>query len=51
MVTLGYRDDIQDDLAVPLIRHLLAMLPFCYVVHELLVRLNDRVKLDPRHTA
>merc|ERR1712232_1408995 len=41
MVALGYPGEIQDDLAVRWIWWFLAMIPFCYVVYELVVGLNE----------
>merc|ERR1711963_738026 len=41
MVALGYPGEIQDDLAVRWIWWFLAMIPFCYVVYELVVGLSE----------
>jgi len=41
MVALGYPGEIQDDLAVRWQWWALAMIPFCYVVYELVVGLSD----------
>jgi bacteriorhodopsin len=41
MVALGYPGEIQDDLLVRWVWWFLAMLPFCYVVYELVVGLNE----------
>nr|AIN36550.1 rhodopsin [Alexandrium fundyense] len=44
MVALGYPGEIQDDLTVRWVWWGLAMIPFCYVVYELVVGLNDATK-------
>ena len=41
MVALGYPGEVQDDLTVRWIWWFLAMIPFCYVVYELVVGLSE----------
>merc|ERR1712023_565819 len=47
MVVLGYPGEIQDDLAVRWIWWFLAMIPFCYVVYDLVVGLSEATDKQP----
>merc|ERR1712039_89530 len=47
MVALGYPGEIQDDDAVRWIWWFLAMIPFCYVVHTLVVGLGEATDRQP----
>ena len=51
MVALGYPGEIQDDLMVRWFWWALAMVPFCYVVYELVVGLKEATSKQPSETA
>jgi len=51
MVALGYPGEIQDDLAVRWFWWALAMIPFCYVVKELMVGLSEATSKQGSETA
>jgi len=50
MVALGYPGEIQGDLAVRWIWWFLAMIPFCYVVYELVVGLSEATSKQASET-
>jgi len=50
MVALGYPGEIQEDLAVRWIWWFLAMIPFCYVVYELVVGLSEATSKQASET-
>ena len=51
MVALGYPGEIQEDLSVRWFWWFMAMIPFCYIVHMLVVGLNESTSKQPSPAA